>query len=127
MDYVECSGPFSEDTCRYFFKQLLSGLSHIHKQGYAHRDLKPANILLDHDFDIKIVDFGFSTPLSGKRIEGMNLSIVGSPCFLAPEIILHQPYRGDAADLFACAIILFYLRSKHSPFVEVASMFDAYY
>ena len=127
MDYVECSGPFSEDTCRYFFKQLLDGLDHIHSKGYAHRDLKPSNILLDANFDIKIVDFGFSAPLSGKQGEGMNSSIVGSPCFLAPEIILHQPYSGRATDLFACAIILFYLRTKHSPFVEVASMFDAYY
>ena len=83
--------------------------------------------MLDQNFDIKIVDFGFSTPLSGKQVEGANLSIVGSPCFLAPEIILQQPYRGDATDLFACAIILFFLRSKHTPFVQVASMFDAYY
>ena len=29
-DYVEHSGSFSEDICRYYFKQLLSGLSHIH-------------------------------------------------------------------------------------------------
>ena len=127
MDYVEYSGPFNEDTCRYYFKQLLSGLSHIHQRGYAHRDLKPSNLLLDQNFDLKIIDFGFSSPLSGKQPTGINRSIVGSPCFMAPEIILNQTYSGNATDLFSCAIILFYLRTMHSPFVEVASMFDAYY
>ena len=46
---------------------------------------------------------------------------------MAPEIILQQPYKANETDLFACAIILFYMRTMHSPFVKVASMFDAYY
>ena len=65
MDYVDISGAFEEETCRYYFDQLLRGLDHIHSKGYSHRDLKPTNILFDHNYDIKIVDFGFAATLAG--------------------------------------------------------------
>ena len=47
FDYVAHTGAFSEPVCRYFFKQMLMGLHHVHSNGYSHRDLKPENILLD--------------------------------------------------------------------------------
>lgn len=47
FDFISNSGPFSEETSRYFFKQFLSGLDYVHKSGVTHRDLKPENLLLD--------------------------------------------------------------------------------
>ena len=63
FDHVFNAGAFSEPICRYYFKQILMGLSYLHNKGYCHRDLKPENILLDSNFDVKIVDFGFSCPI----------------------------------------------------------------
>ena len=59
FDYVANSGPFSESECKYYFKQMLSGINYIHEMGFSHRDLKPENILLGKDYEIKLVDFGF--------------------------------------------------------------------
>ena len=41
FDYVANSGKFEERIARYYFKQLLEGLDHVHMNGYAHRDVKP--------------------------------------------------------------------------------------
>lgn len=51
---------FSEPTCRYFFKKLLSCLSHCHEKNVAHCDLKLENIIFDRFGKIKLIDFGLA-------------------------------------------------------------------
>ena len=48
FNYVVNSGDaFEEPVCRYFFLQMLKGVQHLHKNGFAHRDLKPDNMMMD--------------------------------------------------------------------------------
>ena len=80
----------------------------MHTKGFAHRDLKPENILLtSKEYDIKIIDFGFATPTSGRDGSGYNKTQLGTPMFMAPEIISGNNYQGATADLFALGVILF--------------------
>ena len=65
FEYVSVTGAFSENYCRYYFKQILQGLHYLHKNGLCHRDMKPENIVLDAYFNIKIVDFGFVRKTEG--------------------------------------------------------------
>jgi len=44
----------------------MSGLEYCHRSGIAHRDLKPENLMLDRDWNLKIVDFGFAGPVEGR-------------------------------------------------------------
>lgn len=72
----------SEGVAKVQFFQILSGLAHIHGQGYAHRDLKLENILLKtHNKTglIKIADFGLSRFASNSMC-----SFVGTPHYTAP-------------------------------------------
>ncbi len=126
FDYVANSGPFSEEICRYFFKQMLQGIHYIHSKGFSHRDLKPENILLNKIYDVKIVDFGFACPLEGRDGSGTNRSVIGTPGYMAPEILKKQPYQGQVVDLFALGVILFILYSGHPPFT-MANEEDTYY
>ena len=125
--YLSQSGAFSEKVCRYFFKQIVLGLNHIHTNGVCHRDLKPENILLDSDFNVKLVDFGFAAPLSGKTGSGFNTTKLGSPVYMAPEILYSDKYDGQAIDIFAIGVILFSMRSGHAPFDEIPSKRDKFY
>ena len=54
------TGPMEEDTARFYFRQLIDGLEHCHQHGVVHRDLKPENLCLNHNFQLKIIDFGLS-------------------------------------------------------------------
>lgn len=42
------------------FKQILKGISYLHRKGIVHRDLKPENFMIDSDGVLKISDFGYS-------------------------------------------------------------------
>lgn len=74
-------------------KQILNGLDHCHVSGIAHRDLKPENLLLDKDYKIKIADFGFAGPINGRSGNGYSTTSLGTLNYMAPEIILKQPYN----------------------------------
>ena len=126
FDYVALTGKFSEPVARYFFKEFLNGLDHIHRSGFAHRDLKPENIMLDKDFNLKIVDFGFAAPINGYNKSGWLKSNVGTTNYMAPEIHKSEAYQGKSVDFFAAAIILFILTCEHPPF-NSAEPQDAFY
>jgi len=71
-----------EEACK-FFKQLISGISYLHKIGCAHRDIKPSNILVDWKYNVKLIDFG----LGNLYDEDEKLKTAcGSPCYAAPEV-----------------------------------------
>jgi serine/threonine protein kinase len=59
FDYV-AKKPFSEELARFYLKQLVHGIKHIHNHGLCHKDLKLENVLFDEHFNIKIADFGFA-------------------------------------------------------------------
>ena len=126
FDFVSLGGRFSENEGRYYFKQLLDGLNHVHSHGYAHRDLKCENLLLDASFTLKISDFGLSAPLAGRDNNGLMETTLGTFSFMAPEIHMKMPYEGKKVDLFAAAIVLFTMISQRPPF-ESAHRTDPHY
>lgn len=71
---------------------MLKGIGFVHSQGFAHRDLKPENVLLDEDYNIKIVDFGFACPLTGRDNTGTNRTFVGTMAYMAPEVMARADY-----------------------------------
>lgn len=72
----------NEELLLYWLFQLCLGLMHLEEKGIIHRDLKPKNILINERGVVKIVDFGIA-----KIACNSNSNIVGSLCYIAPEII----------------------------------------
>jgi len=116
FDLIALGGGLTEPQGRYFLRDLLAGLSHMHTNGYTHRDLKPENLLLDADFTLKITDFGFAAPIAGRDNSGMLKTQVGTLSYMAPEVHLRLSYEGSRVDIFATGIILFTTLAQRPPF-----------
>ena len=113
---------------------MLEGLQHIHDKGFAHRQLDLDNIMIEDATNIvKIVGFGFSCSSSGRpttqgdKGSGFNTTIKGTPAYMAPEMLKHQPYHGPTVDMFAMAVILFIMVLGRNPFLEANMRKDRYY
>ena len=105
-----------EDTVRKIMQQIVSGVAHIHQQGYIHRDLKPANVMLTgSQNNVKIIDFGMAKKASSISA-GARHSTLGTPSFMAPEIYQNEVI-GDAqkADVWSVGVIFYMLLSGGRP------------
>lgn len=115
FEYIVANNRVKEKEACKFFRQIIAGIEYIHKLGVVHRDLKPENLLLDHNKDIKIVDFGLSnTYKPGELLK----TACGSPCYAAPEMIAGKKYVGLQVDIWSCGVILFALLCGYLPFED---------
>lgn len=88
FDFIAETGRFSEKQARFFFHQLIEALLHMQEQGISHRDLKPENLMLDGDYNLKLIDYGFASSKS------VNETIKGTYEYMAPEVLKGQGYSG---------------------------------
>ncbi|KAG9155238.1 hypothetical protein Leryth_023266 [Lithospermum erythrorhizon] len=111
------AGRFSEDEARFFFQQLISGVSYCHAMQVCHRDLKLENTLLDGSPAprLKICDFGYS---KSSVLHSQPKSTVGTPAYIAPEVLLKKEYDGKIADVWSCGVTLYVMLVGAYPFED---------
>jgi len=101
-------GQLSERNIRHYTRQMLSGLRYLHDRGIVHRDIKGENILIDGNGVAKLGDFGCSKALAEAANHSQQgcASLVGSPYWMAPEVIRSEAY-GTKADVWSlgCTVV----------------------
>ncbi|RDY10995.1 Serine/threonine-protein kinase SRK2E, partial [Mucuna pruriens] len=117
FERIHNAGHFNEDEARFFFQQLISGVSYCHAMEVCHRDLKLENTLLDGSpaLHLKICDFGYSKSL---LLHSQPNSTVGTPAYIAPEVLLKQEYDGKIADVWSCGVTLYVMLVGSYPFED---------
>ncbi|KAK8471152.1 hypothetical protein PHAVU_003G148600 [Phaseolus vulgaris] len=113
LDKLSYGEKLNEREARKLFQQLIDALDYCHNKGVYHRDLKPENLLLDSKGNLKVSDFGLSAL---QKCNDVLTTRCGSPCYVAPELLLSKGYNGAAADVWSCGVILFELLAGYLPF-----------
>lgn len=107
-DVIIERGPFDCASICEIAMQIIDALVETHNQGIIHCDLKPENIMLTsigaRKNVVKLIDFGVASILS-KANENREHMLIGTPQYMAPEQILHQPL-GLWTDVYAIGLIL---------------------
>ncbi|XP_064799785.1 serine/threonine-protein kinase 17A-like [Oncorhynchus masou masou] len=107
---------FKEEDVKRLMRQILEGVSFLHRNNMVHLDLKPQNILLTSDAllgDIKIVDFGLSRMVSSSQ---ELREIMGTPEYVAPEILNYEPIS-TATDMWSIGVLAYVMLTGISPFL----------
>ena len=108
-------------------KKIVEGLIYLHENKIIHRDLKPENILMSLDSAaVKIGDFGISVWIkeSQNKMKNkilnytrdfMKRSVAGTGIYMAPEVLLCNPYGYDC-DIWSLGCIVFEMAGGIKPF-----------
>ncbi|GLT39969.1 hypothetical protein SLA2020_141330 [Shorea laevis] len=113
------AGRFSEDEARYFFQQLISGVSYCHTMQICHRDLKLENTLLDGSPAprLKICDFGYS---KSSLLHSRPKSTGGTQAYIAPEVLSRREYDGKLADVWKTINRILAVQYKIPDYVHIS-------
>jgi len=100
--------------------QLGEALAFIHEHGLLHLDLKPKNMLVrktrafgdQEKPQVMMLDFG----VSYRRDSGSRVSVVGTPAYMAPEVIRGDDKPTRAVDYYSLGVTLYQLIEGKLPF-----------
>ena len=112
FDVLRAMGLLNDADARFYVGCLVLIMEHLHERDIIYRDLKPENVMIDEEGFPKLIDFG-----TAKMIQHRTYTIVGTPHYMAPEVIMGKGY-GLVADIYSIGILLFEFVCGCVPFGE---------
>ena len=95
-------------------RTLAMALDAAHALNIVHRDIKPDNVMIREDGCLKLMDFGIAQLVDQQKLT-MTGQLLGSPAFMAPELISGKPVD-HRIDVFSLGIMLYQLATGTLPF-----------
>lgn len=126
MDYSEGGslrtlmkpGPIAEKYVAVVTREVLVALSYIHSIGIIHRDLKAANILVTRTGQVMLCDFGVAASFVQGSARGKRTTFIGTPYWMAPEVILEGRAYDYKADIWSLGITIYEMVVGNPPYSE---------
>lgn len=109
--------PLDAPSAARLLAKLAGAVAHAHAAGIVHRDLKPSNVLLSASGEPQLADFGLAGPLEGRGELTRSGQVVGTPAYLAPELLGNSGAATPAADVYGLGAVLYFCLTARAPFV----------
>eukprot|EP00013_Stygamoeba_regulata_P007914 CAMPEP_0177679868 /NCGR_PEP_ID=MMETSP0447-20121125/29851_1 /TAXON_ID=0 /ORGANISM="Stygamoeba regulata, Strain BSH-02190019" /LENGTH=452 /DNA_ID=CAMNT_0019189125 /DNA_START=427 /DNA_END=1785 /DNA_ORIENTATION=- len=109
-------GPLEEKVAAYIATQLVEAMKFLHESGWVHRDIKSENVLLTFSGGVKLADLGLA-----RRVKSGDLGCAGTPMWMAPEVMLNQPYDFKA-DVFSFGMLVYHMLSGKPVYSKLPDM-----
>ncbi len=118
---LKAFGNFPEKLVASYVVKILEGLNYLHEQNVVHCDLKAANILTTKNGNVKLSDFGVSLNLKAVKKMGNKNDAIGTPNWMAPEVIELKGVT-TAADIWSLGCTIIELLTGKPPYYDMLAM-----
>lgn len=105
----------SEENCKKIIAQIALAVKYMKDAGIVHRDLKDENVVIDENYNIKIVDLGSASRIPTEKSQYFS-KFNGTAHFASPEIAKGNAYRGPEAEVWTMGVLLFTIVCGENPF-----------
>ena len=112
FEVIRDIGLLNKDQTNFFIASMMIAIQYLHERKIIYRDIKPENIIVEKNGYIKLIDFG-----TAKEIEDRTKTIIGTPHYMAPEIIMGGGYSFQV-DFWSISICMFEFMCGEVPFGE---------
>ncbi|KAI5124817.1 hypothetical protein M0805_005447 [Coniferiporia weirii] len=106
---------FTDAHLKSLCKQMLQGLSYLHRKGVIHRDIKGSNILLNNRGELKLADFGLARFYQKRRRADYTNRVI-TLWYRPPELLLGTTVYGPEVDMWSAGCIMLELFCKKPVF-----------
>lgn len=114
FDVIRDIGLLTKFQTQFYSASMMLAVEYLHERKFIFRDIKPENIMVLDNGYIKVIDFG-----TAKKIENRAATIIGTPHYMAPEVILGDGYSFQV-DYWSIAICMYEFMCGAVPFGENA-------
>ncbi|OAD74754.1 hypothetical protein PHYBLDRAFT_132906 [Phycomyces blakesleeanus NRRL 1555(-)] len=119
FECIEQHQNFDEPLAKNIFRQIASCVAQLDKLGICHRDIKDENIVIDRNYQVKLIDFGSAVILPrhyGDNRPCLFTKFYGTVSFASPEILQCQPYLAEPAEVWSLGVLLYTILFGEVPF-----------
>lgn len=95
--------------------EVVEALAVAHDAGIVHRDVKPSNVFLTRGGRVVLLDFGLARHPEGEPLTESDATL-GTPAYLAPEIVAGNREPGPAQDIYGATATLFHILTGRAPY-----------
>jgi serine/threonine protein kinase len=118
-EYIDRKGKLSDLEINSLFAQILNALDYVHKQQLVHRDIKPSNFMINHDLQIKLMDFGIAktSDVSSNEYTQTGTGVqMGTPIYMSPEQITETKTVTAQSDIYSLGVVLWQMITGQKPY-----------
>ena len=112
FEVIRDIGYLTKEQTNFYIASIMTAINYLHERKIIYRDIKPENIMVLINGYLKLIDFG-----TAKEIKDRTKTIIGTPHYMAPEVILGREYSFPV-DFWSISICMYEFICGEVPFGE---------
>ena len=112
FEVIRDIGYLTKEQTNFYIASIMTAINYLHERKIIYRDIKPENIIVLINGYLKLIDFG-----TAKEIKDRTKTIIGTPHYMAPEVILGREYSFPV-DFWSISICMYEFICGEVPFGE---------